>query len=236
MSESRQLSHNQLMLSTRRSLLADPVSLQVHAWLRRIYVHPPKKLTTTVAHDVFPKMVAVLQSKIETNAKLRDALDSLATFIAAPVPQEYVAAFDNVKRPGSTMLRTFISVVYGRALLILVDSQKDSDATVRELEAFLDGSPEFIEKYSHTAGTLDRNFIGHLVTTAEIEAQLDPYMANALERSGALFPEIHRPAREHNNPFADAGSALHVLNESPKAWWRLPAGVAFAMTVWHQAA
>jgi len=236
MPEPEQLSRDQALLSTRRALLADPLSLQVHAWLRRIYVHPPKHLPVEVAKTTLPQMIGVVEQQIKKEAKFGTALERVSAFISSPIAPEYLKAFETVKRSKSSLLGTFISVVYGRALLLLVESRKESGAMVNELKDYVAGTSTFIDKYQETQGMLDRNFVGHLVTTAEIEAQLDPYFDNALQRSGALFVEAHRPAHERRNPFAEAGAAMQVLNEHPAAWWRLPASVAFAMTVWHQAA
>jgi len=230
------LSHEQALLSTRRALLADPLSLQVHTWLRRIYVHPPKTVTTEVAKTTLPRMVAVLGDQIKKEARFGAALEQVSAFISSPVSPQYVQAFETVKRTHSSIVGTFISIVYGRTLLLLVESQKESGAIVDELQKFVEGAPTFIDQYHEAQGALDRNFVGHLVATAEIEAQLDPYFDNALERSGRLFVETHRPAHERRNPFSEAGAAMSVLNEDRAAWWRLPASLAFAMTVWHQAA
>ena len=197
MSEAGRLSHHQALLSTRRALLADPVSVQVQTWMRRIYVHPPKTLTTVVAKTTMLQMVGIIDAQIKKEQNFGHALQAVARFISAPVPLKYVNAFDAVKRPKSSMLGTFISVVYGRALLLLVESQKESDAVVTELEEFLAGAPTFIGRYEQMQGMLDRNFVGHLIATAEVEAQLDPYFANALERSGALFWKCTDRLRKH---------------------------------------
>lgn len=237
MSDTRQLSGGQVLLSTRRSLLADPLSIPVLTWLRRIYVHPAKALTPVVAKTTMLKMTELIEAHINRDQSFGNALQSVVQFIAAPVPDKYVNAFDAVKRPRSSMLGTFISVVYGRALLLLVESRKDSNAVTAELEEFLKGAPTFIRSYEQKQAALQGDFIGHLIVTAEIEAQLDQhYFANALDHSKALFVEVHKPAGAAANPFAEETASTTVLNADPAAWYRLPASLAFAMTVWHQGA
>jgi len=237
MPKAETLSHSQAFLSTRRGLLADPLNAQVHKWLRKMYVHPTVKFPSSSAKTILSQMVSVLDLQIKKEARFGAALEGVTEFISSPVAPQYVKAFHSIKRPKSCFLGTFVSVVYARALLLQVESQKESGAIVDELKEFVvSGAPSIIGQYQTAQGKLDENFVGHLVTTAEIEAQLDPYFDKALEHSAALFVEAHRPDGEKRNPLAEPGAPMSVLNEDPAAWWRLPASLAFAMTVWHQTA
>jgi len=223
------------IFSTRRALLGDPLSTQVQAWMRPVYWEPPGKFPTAIAKTTLAGMVNVLEPIVKKEGKLTSALDRVSKFVSAPMGPQYVKAFEVVKRPESSLLGTFVSVVYARALLLLAASATEGVKIVSELKDILASPTTFVDKYMVAQGKLDEHFIGHLVNFAEIEAQLDPHFHKVLKHSAQLFVEAHRPSHDTRNPLADPKSHLHLLSgEDQSAWWRLPTSLAFAMTVWDQ--
>jgi hypothetical protein len=222
------------VLRTRRALLADPLSVAVHRWLRRAYWEPSKR-SLPAATAAMAGMVSQLEPLLEKHPPLGTALQSVSRFISRPVAKEYAEAFESVKRPEASLLNTFVSVVYARALMLLMYSGKDNSKIQGEVGDVLANPASFISEYEESQKKLDESFVSHLIAAAEIEAQLDPHFRNVLERSAALFIEAHQPEQGGRNPLVEPGARLEVLgDDKPAAWWRLPTSVAFAMTVWHQ--
>jgi hypothetical protein len=223
------------ILSTRRALLGDPLSVQVYTWLRPVYLEPPGKFPTAIAKTTIAGMVSVLEPMVKKEGKLGTALHSVSKFISTPVGPQYVKAFEAIKRPKSSLLGTFVSVVYARALLLLAASAMEGVKVVAELKDILGNPATFVEKYLAAQGKLGEHFVGHMVTTAEIEAQLDPHFDKVLRHTGELFVKAHRPSQDMRNPLTDLGARVELLGgEDHSAWWRLPTSLAFAMTVWDQ--
>jgi hypothetical protein len=223
---------SEYLLSTRRALLGDPNSLQVHEWLRPIYHRPPSAFSLSVAKSTISGMVSLLEPAVKTNARLKTALNGVSRYIAAPLGKQYVQGFDSIKRPYASVFGTFVSVVYARAILLLVSSVMDGPKIVADMKNILTKPDAAIEKYQDAQGKLGEHFVGHLVTSAEIEVQVDPHFQNLLDRAGRLFVEAHKPKDGGRNPFADTASPIELLGEEDEsAWWRLPANLAFAMTI-----
>jgi hypothetical protein len=235
MPEPKHVSDRDGILKMRRALLGDPLSLQTYTWLRPVYLQPPKNFPVAVAKTAIAGMVSALEPMVKKDGKLGPALQSVSRFISAPVAPHYVKAFETIKRPKSSLLGTFVSVVYARAMLLLAISDKDSGKIVAEVKDVLTDPKSFVDRYLAEQGKLDEYFTGHLVTMAELEARLDPHFEKVLEQAGALFVETHRPSQSSRNPLTEPGSRLELLNDAAdSAWWRLPISLAFTMTVWHQ--
>jgi hypothetical protein len=227
--------HHEKLLGTRRDLLADPLSIQVHACMRQIYLEPSGKFPRSVAKTTLSGMVSALKPSTKRDGKLGAALQSVSKFISKPVDSEYVKAFEAIKRPNASLLGTFISVVYARALRLLSASASDETHIITEVKELLTSPSAIIEKYNAAQGKLDERFIGHLVTMSEVETHLDPHFQIVLERCEQSFIATHRPNEDSRNPLADPGSRLDLLSENDDAaWWVLPTVVAFGMTVWDQ--
>jgi hypothetical protein len=220
------------VIEMRRALLGDPLSHQVHSWLRQIYHRPPTGFSTAIAKTTISGMVSVLEPEMKRNPKLSAALAKLSNFTSTPLNQQYAKAFSLIKRPQSTAFTTFVSVVYARAILLLVSSVMDGPKMIAELKQTVSNPDAAIDKYLALHNKLDDHFVGHLVTTAEIEAQLDPHFHKVLNRSSALFVETHMPKGTAKNPLSDPEARLELLGSTePGAWWHLPANLAFAITV-----
>jgi hypothetical protein len=227
--------HDEKLLSTRRDLLGDPLSIQVHAWMRPVYLSSSSKLPRAVANATLAGMVTVLKPTMKRDGKLGTALQRVSEFISKPLDPLYLKALESIKRPKSSLLGTFVSVVYARALRLLSASAMEGTNIVAEVKDIMTSPSVFIEKYFAAQGKLNERFIGHLVAISEIEAQLDPHFQIVLERAEQSFVANHRSSEESRNPLADPGSRLDLLSEKDDAaWWVAPAAVAFGMTVWDQ--
>jgi hypothetical protein len=192
-----------------------------------------KAFPEALARTTMAGMVAVLQPVVKKNASLGAALSTVSHFIASPLPSHYANAFTSVRRPASGLLGAFVSVVYARALLLLVSSAMKGPELVADLKEILSSPSSYLQKYLATQGSLHENFVGHLVTLAEVEAQLDPHFQIVMERATALFLATHRPKGDIRNPLADSKAGLDQLaSEEPTAWWALPTALAFAITVY----
>jgi len=226
------------VLSTRRALLADPLSTQVNTWLMPLYSGPIGRVRESAARTtvkgvvaIVGQMVAEVEPAVKSNASVRTALQSVSTFISTPLSATHAQAFQKVSRPTSGVLGTFVSVVYARALVLLLSSTGVSKV-VSELKTTLSNPTAAIEKYLAEQKQLDPNFIGHLVTYSEIEAQLDPHFQTVTERASKLFVQTHMTQKEARNPLSEKAAGLDLLSEkNSSAWWQLPASLAFAMTI-----
>ncbi len=227
------------ILSTRRALLGDPISLQVHDWLRPLYVGPiglvrtaASKGTVSAAVSIVSKMVSAVDPMLKKQSTLHTALQGASTFISTPLPAAYVTAFNAVKHPKSSALGTFISVVYARATVLMMSSPNTGAKVLDELKTTLTNPSAAIEKYLAAQKKLDPNFVGHLITYAEIERQIDPHFEMVMDRATNFFLKAHRPNATAPSPFADPKGGLEQLKLSDQAaWYQLPATVAFAMTI-----
>ena len=237
MTESDKASKQDYVLATRRALLGDPLNLEVQAWLRPLYLGPMNKLKEHAAKTaaagmvtVLGKMISVLDPELKKESRLQTAYQGVTGFISSPLSAEYTKAFETVKRPDSNVLGTFVSVVYARALVLLLSSRLDGVKIVTDLTHTLANPGSAIDKYMAAQQKLDKNFVGHLVTLAEIEAQIDPHFQSILVRANRLFTEAHGPKQQAANPLVDPKSGLQLLKDN-KSWLQLPTTLAFAMTV-----
>jgi hypothetical protein len=221
------------ILGTRRDLLGDPLSVEVFTWLRPMYLRPASMSSATVPKKM-AEMVSLLEPVAKKHERVGTAIQSLSKIVSAPLGPHYVKGFDSIKRPKSSLLGTFVSLVYGRALLLLAATADDAARVVPCFKDIL-ASPEKFEKGLAPRKNLGEHFVGHLITLAEIEAQLDPYFRKVLSRSAKVFVETHRPSQESEDPLADPKSGLDLLDSKHQSsWWWLPTGVAFALTIWDQ--
>jgi len=237
MPESSKPTQQDYVLATRRALLGDPLSLDVQAWMRPLYLGPMKKLKEHAAKTaaaevatVLGKMVSTLDPELKKQSHLQTAYRAINGFISAPLSAAYAKAFQTVKRPDSTVLSTFVSVVYARAVVLLLSSTLDGTNIVADLAKTLGNPHSAVEKFTAAQQKLDQNFVGHLVTLAEIEAQIDPHFQRTLVRANRLFVETHGPKPTAVNPLADPKSDLSLLKDHA-SWVHLPATLAFAMSV-----
>jgi hypothetical protein len=67
-------------------------------------------------------MVSVLEPVVKKNESLGAVLHTVSHFISSPLASQYADGFTLVRRPTSSLLGTFVSVVYARALLLFVSS------------------------------------------------------------------------------------------------------------------
>src|ERR1700685_3351695 len=116
------------LLGTRGALVADPLNIAVIEWLRPVYLGPvgSTRGTATTAIKQVPsvlgEMAAALKSQSSANGSIGTALKSVTAYISSPASTHYTAAFEQVKRQDSSALKTFVSVVYARAMLIMLSS------------------------------------------------------------------------------------------------------------------
>lgn len=237
MAESSKPTKEDYVLATRRALLGDPLSLDVQAWMRPLYIGPMNKLKEHAAKTavagivtVLAKMVSTVDPELKKQSRLQTAYREVTAFISAPLSSEYAKAFQTVKRPDSSVLSTFVSVVYARAVVLLLSSSMDGPKIIADLAETLGNPGSAIDKFMSAQQKLDKNFVGHLVTLSEIEAQIDPHFQGILSRANRLFVETHGRKQTMPNPLADPKSDLHLLKDT-ESWLQLPATVAFAMTV-----
>jgi hypothetical protein len=179
--------------------------------------------------SVIGKMAAEVQPLL--NTRLRATAENVSKFISAPLSSEHSKAFELVKRQESSVFSTFVSIVYAKALLVLVSSPNDGDQVVTDLKRSLSNPGSEIEEYLAAQGKLGAGFIGHLVNFSEVEAQLDPHFDKVMNRARQIFLQ-HKPAEARRDPFSDPKSGLDLLGaEDSSAWWRVPTSLAFVMTV-----
>ena len=223
------------ILCARRDLLGDPLSVEVFTWLRPVYVHPSGKFPRTVAKRI-TELASILEPELRKEGNVGAAVHGLSKFVSTPLGPHYVKMFESIKRPGSGLLSTFVSLIYAKALLLLASTPGEAERVVPCFKDIL-AKPGAFETGLATHGKLNEHFVGHLITLAEIEAQLDPYFHRMLKHSAEIFVGTHRPAHESSNPLADSKSGLEFLTrDHQSSWWWPPTGVAFALTVWSQEA
>jgi hypothetical protein len=160
--------------------------------------------------------------------------EHLSKFMSAPVPHAYASIFDSVKRPQSSLLGTFVAAVYARAVLLLAASENEG---AKVLGCFRDilADPAKFEKGLTPLRKLDERFIGHVVSLAEVEAQLDPYFQHLLKQSADLFMKTHRPSDHAANPKPDPKIGMESLGPAHESsWWLMPIAAAFALSIWDQ--
>lgn len=221
------------VLATRRDLLGDPLSTEVQSWLRPIYLRPSAKAITNMTSKIV-EMVSMLGPMTKKAESVGTAVQQLSAFVSRPLGPQYLKMFEIVKRPQASVLRTFVSVTYARALLLLAATAEDAAKVVPCFKDIL-SRPGSFEQGLRPYKKLDEHFVGHLIALTEIEAQLDPYIRTVLWHSAELFVNTHRPHHDSTNPLADQKSGLDLLSSKhQESWWWLPAGVAFSLTIWDQ--
>jgi hypothetical protein len=222
-----------MILGTRRDLLGDPLSVEVFSWLRPIYLRP-KATSAEAFSKKMGELVTLLEPAVKQNERVRSVVHSLSKIVSTPMAPQYVKGFESVKRLKATPFSTFVSLVYARALLLLAVT---ADEATRVIPCFkgIVANPEKFENGLAPRKHLGEHFVAHLITLAEIEAQLDPYFQKALKLSTQAFVATHRPNGEVANPLNDGTVGLELLGEKHQSsWWWLPTGVAFALTIWDQ--
>jgi hypothetical protein len=221
------------LLGTRRDLLGDPLCVDVFTWLRPIYLRPKSSSVGSFTSKI-TELVTLIEPAVKSEEGVRASVHSLSKLVSAPIGAEYQKTFKAIKRPKSSLFGTFVSLAYARAVLLLAATAGEASRVVPCFKDIL-ASPRKFEKGLSTQKKLDERFVGHLVTLAEIEAQLDPYFHKVLRRSADAFVETHRPDRESKNPLHDPEAGLELLGSTHQSsWWWLPTGVAFALTIWDQ--
>ena len=218
----------------RHALLADPLGLQVQTWLRPVYRRIPFRFPAAVANQTIAAMVRVLSPMLDRDSRLQSAMQEVVQSISSPLRAEYIDLYESIKRPASTMPHTFVSIVYARALLLLRPSMMDGPAIVADLKNILSEPAASLDKYLEKQRALPSDFVGHLVTLAEVEAQTDPQLGKIMDEAAQWFG-AHKPNQSARDPLHEAGSRLEEFgSDHESAWWVLPATLAFAMTVWEQ--
>jgi hypothetical protein len=224
------------LLSTRRALLGDPLSTQVHEWLRPLYYGPigpvrgKAKGEMAHVHQAVAGMVSALTPMLKSSSNLGAALQTVTGFIATPAESQYMAAFNKVKRANSGPVKVFLSVVYARALLLWVSSTLQGPQLVDDLKKTLANPEAAVRGYMAVHEKLDPGFVSCLIAYAEVEAQMDPHFARVLDRGMTMFLQ-HKP-QGATDPVSDPKSDLSVLRtDSEAAWWRIPSALAFATAV-----
>jgi hypothetical protein len=181
--------------------------------------------------SAFGQMAEALKKQLGIDSRLEVALRSVTDYISSPENEHYSAAFKSVKRTGASQLKTFVSIVYARAFLLLVSSRMSGRELFEDLGAKLSNPASLIGAYSAAQNALGGDFIGHLVVFSEVEARIDPTFAKIMDGAAELFLN-HKPQGSARDPISDPQSMRDVLrDESESAWWRVPAALAFAMSV-----
>jgi hypothetical protein len=180
---------------------------------------------------VIEQMAAEVKPLLHSHPFVQRAAQSVTKFISAPLSSHYSKGFELVRRAKSSTLGTFISIVYAKALLLLVSSPTNGQRVVADLKKTLASPGSAIDEYLGSQGKLGEDFVGHLVTFSEIEAQLDPHFDKIMEQARKIFLH-HKPRESARDPLSDPRSGLDLMSiEDNSAWWRVPASLAFVITV-----
>jgi hypothetical protein len=180
---------------------------------------------------VIEGMAAEVKPLLHSHPTVQRAAQSVTKFISAPLSSHYSKGFELVKRAKSSVLGTFISIVYAKALLLLLSSPNSGHQVVADLKKTLASPESAIDEYLGSQGKLGEDFVGHLVTFSEIEAQVDPHFDKIMDQARKFFLQ-HKPRESTRDPLSDPKSGLDLLKiEDDSAWWRVPASLAFVMTV-----
>jgi len=217
-------------LITRYSLTVSPLFMPVHAYLAPLSLPQSSRRTDDDAHETFTRLLALAKTTIERDAELSDGLTRVALLVQRPISEAYLGAFDSLRwSPEDDMARTYVSVVYARALHHLQHTERDPGEFVANVRRLLvESRPALAQRLTAMEG-LPPDFVGHLIVEAEARRGENPFFRERLQRAGELFnqhldSESPWPSRQ-----AHPLSAIGVDNLGSRT--ALPAHMALAMTV-----
>lgn len=217
-------------LITRYSLTVSPLFVPVHTYLAPLSLPQSSRRTDEESHDTFTRLLTLTRKTMEGDVEVGDALTRVASLVQRPISESYLAAFDMLRwSPDDDMARTYVSVVYARALHHLQHTERGPGEFIANVRRLLvESRPALAQRLTALEG-LHPDFVGHLVVEAEARRRENPFFRERLERAGEMF-DRHRGdeppwPRLQLHPLAVIG----VDNlDSPTA---LPAHMALAMTV-----
>jgi hypothetical protein len=241
------------LVSTRHGLLQSPVHLKVFAFLSPLVTLGDFPKTLKAASEDFAKIVEIVAMEVFSNSELKAGIDEVSNWVSQPIRPEYIGLYDSARRPGSTPLKTYLSVIYLRALRAVI-AHTCAQAVIREEAAKL--LRDLATLKTDVMRLLEKcgpNFVGHLLMETEIRAAEDPDLDRALTFAAAGFANL-RPqmvtmlsnldyGRYPNSTTASASLPYESPENYPadcvdrlqsdcaRDWWGIPAQVALIMTL-----
>jgi hypothetical protein len=217
-------------LITRYSLTTSPLYEPVHAYLAPLNLPPPTAEMEEEAHRTFEHLKISVTNRMAKDPELEAALNTIAALPQGTISDLYLAAFEDVRQPDSDITRTYVSVLYARALQHLgrhVERDKSTFlATAQRLfedsRATLAGTLAYLE-------ALHPDFVGHLVLEAEARRAENPFFHKRLERAAELFDRYGDGEPDWLGTKAQPPTVMGVENLGSSA--ALPVHMAMAMTL-----
>lgn len=217
-------------LITRYSLTVSPLFAPVHAYLAPLSMPQSSRRTDDEAHETFSRLLALAKTTVERDTELSDGLTRVALLVQRPISEVYLGAFDSLRWSSEDdMARTYVSVVYARALHHLQHTERGPGEFVANVRRLLvEARPALAQRLTAMEG-LPPDFVAHLIVEAEARRGENPFFRERLQRAAGLF-EQHLDGESPWPPRqAHPLSALGVDNLSSRM--ALPAHMALAMTV-----
>jgi hypothetical protein len=219
-------------LITRYSLTTTPMYLQVHQYLAPLSLPQSPRRGDEEAHATFDRLLELASKTVDDDSEISSALARIAALLLRPIKDVYLDAFDQLRwSPYDDLARTFVCVVYARALHHLQHTPRDPGEFVANVRRLLVESRPAMGQRLATLEALAPDFVGHLVAEAEARRGENPFFRERLERAGELF-DRHRgdePSWVGAPPKAHPLAVIAADHRASRVV--LPACMAFVMTV-----
>jgi hypothetical protein len=214
----------------------------VHRWLSPLSVYEPFMQygrSQAEAHADLRKIAAAVGEAVGRDARLRQLLDTVAAYVATPIASNSVGGqqrslYLDSKRPGSTLLRTYVSAAYARGLHVLRGDWFRGLQSAPDIERWITGdwTDGAVTHIQQKLTQLGPHFIGHLLLEAEHRAVQDPDFRNRLDSALQAIEEVM--SDDERAAFAGAqGQELELLGGAgARSALGLHTHVAFALTLW----
>ncbi|MFI8433222.1 hypothetical protein ACIGJO_05675 [Streptomyces sp. NPDC079020] len=217
-------------LITRYSLTTSPLYQPVHAYLAPLSLPPSSAEMEDKAHDTFENLKTSVTHRMEKDAGLQEALRKIAGLPLGNVSDVYLAAFEDVRQPDSDFTRTYVSVLYARALQHLGrDVERDKSTFLATAQRLFEDSRGTLSGTLSYLESLHPDFVGHLVLEAEARRGENPFFRARLERAAELFDRYGDGASGWLGAKDQPPTVMGVDNLQSSA--ALPAHMAMAMTL-----
>jgi hypothetical protein len=244
------------LLSLRYGLLQSPVHLQVYAFLSPLIAVEKFPRTIEAATEDFGKMTEIVAREALSKPELMAGMNAVVgAWVAQPIAPEYIRLYEHVRRPGSTLLKTYLSIIYLRALRTVIGHTCSPAVMHEETARTLSDLVILGTEVRRLLGKWDRDFVGHLVMEAETRAAEDPAFDRALTYAAASFGKLRPQMSSIISSLGSAGHPISTTTAGPSAplegfpenypsggevrfetdcardWWGIPAHVALTLTL-----
>ncbi|MGW6788542.1 hypothetical protein [Streptomyces chartreusis] len=217
-------------LITRYALTTSPLYEAVHAYLAPLNLPPHSSEMEEEAHRTFDALKTSVTNRMAKDPELEAALNTIAALPQATISDFYRAAFEDVRQPDSDITRTYVSVLYARALQHLGrDVERDKSTFLATAQRLFEDSRATLAGTLDYLNALHPDFVGHLVLEAEARRAENPFFQERLEHAAELFDRYGDGDPYWLGKRAQPPTVMGVENLESSA--ALPAHMAMAMTL-----